>query len=101
MKPTFGEFQENDGVVLQCPSCGGNFLHHERVEVFEREEDQDSGMHVLVADKKASFDTSLDGNPSKRRNGITIQFWCEQCSAKPTHTIAQHKGNTLFGFKNI
>jgi hypothetical protein len=40
------------------------------------------------------------GNPSQRRDGIAISFWCEQCGAGAkghpglTLTVAQEKGST-------
>lgn len=29
----------NEQGELLCPSCGGNYLHHERVTVYDRRED--------------------------------------------------------------
>jgi hypothetical protein len=34
------------------------------------------------------------GNPSSRRDGIAVRFWCEACKAKPELLIEQSKGNT-------
>ena len=36
MQPLFGQYDEGYGAELLCPDCGGNYLHHERVEVFVR-----------------------------------------------------------------
>lgn len=99
MQPKFNSPQNGYDSELLCPSCSGNHLHHERVEVFERGEDDDKGVHVSVEDGKALIDTSLTGNPSARRHGINIHFSCEGCSAKPVLTLAQHKGNTFVDFK--
>jgi len=38
MEPTFEQYIEGFGALLECPACGGNHLHHEMVDVFEREE---------------------------------------------------------------
>ena len=38
----------NNETELNCPSCGFNYLKHEKVEIFEREEDGDIGLHVSV-----------------------------------------------------
>lgn len=99
MQPQFNPLHNGDNSELLCPSCGGNYLHHELVEVFERAEDEDKGIRISVEDGRAKIDTSLTGNPSARRHGVSIHFSCEGCSAKPILTLAQHKGNTLVDFK--
>lgn len=95
MQPKFDQYHEGYGAELICPACGGNYLHHERVEVFDRGEDQEQGLHVSVNDAEVSIDTSLAGNPSARRHGLSIHFSCENCDAKPVLHVAQHKGNTF------
>jgi hypothetical protein len=87
-------YNEGFGAELLCPNCNGNYLHHDRVEVFEREEDAHSGLQVTVSGKEVTTRTSLTGNPSMRRHGVKIFFSCEFCDAIPVLTIAQHKGNT-------
>jgi len=99
MQPSFSVYHEGYGAELVCPSCGGNCLHHDRIDIFERGEDQDQGIHVLVAEGQGTFNTDLAGNPSARRDGLSIHFWCEDCSAKPVLTIAQHKCNAFVNFK--
>ncbi len=99
MIPKFVEYQEGYGAVIQCPSCGFNCLHHDRVEVFECREDATHGVHVIVADGKATFDTSLEGNPSRRRHGLKVSFWCEGCKATSVLSISQHKGYTYVDFE--
>lgn len=87
---------------LNCPGCGSDNLHHERVDVFERCEDAERGLHVTVSGidnpicspALVSIGDSLDGNPSARRQGLTIRFWCEQCDLRPVLSISQHKGTT-------
>lgn len=69
MVPIFGEYQEGFGSELKCPAFGSSNLHHERVEVFECGEDASNGVHIAVEGGKATFDTSLTGNPSARRHG--------------------------------
>jgi hypothetical protein len=99
MEPTFEQYVEEYGSVLECPSCRGNYLRHGRVEIFERVEDSDSGIHVSVSDGAVTVDTDLLGNPSSRRHGLCIHFICEQCSATLELTVAQHKGNTWVDFR--
>lgn len=83
------------GAQLQCPSCGSSYLTHQRVEVFERKEDNNRGLHVTVIGELVQTDTLMEGNPSRRRHGIAIHFVCEGGSAQPVLTIAQHKGYTF------
>lgn len=93
------KFNMDEGKELVCPSCGFHCLHHDKVEVFECTEDASHGVHVTVCDNKATMDTSLEGNPSPRRHGLSIHFWCEGCDAKPVLSIHQHKGSTYMSFE--
>ena len=94
MKPRIGEYS-GLGWTLECPSCGGEYLHHDRLEVFECGEDAEHGTHVVVENGRAVMDSNLTGNPSKRRHGLRIQFWCEMCDDRLEFTLVQHKGNTF------
>jgi hypothetical protein len=40
------------------------------------------------------------GNPSSRRNGVVIRFWCEDCDVISELTLEQHKGNTLLRWRS-
>jgi hypothetical protein len=95
MKLKFGQYYNDYGAELLCPRCSYNYLHHSEVDVFERNEDATTGLHVHIVSEKVSTDTSLQGNPSIRRNGLSIGLWCESCRAKLILTLAQHKGVTL------
>jgi len=81
--------------ILLCPRCGGDYLHHREVEVFERREDEDQGLHILVEGKMVKVDTVLLGNPSSRRNGLRVWFYCENCQCLPIMVFEQHKGQTF------
>lgn len=94
MDPKFTPSHGHTPAVLLCPACGFNYLHHHRVEVFDRKEDEEKGVHVSVTHGKAVFDQDLSGNPSSRRDGVCIYFTCEGCPAETVLTIAQHKGET-------
>ena len=98
MQPTFNPPEGGYGAELLCPNCSGNYQHHDRIEVFERSEDQDTGVHVVVENGSVTIDQNLAGNPSARRHGLAIYFWCELCSTKSVMTISQHKGNTYVDF---
>ncbi len=99
MELAFEQYEDGFGSVLECPSCNGSYLYHGKVEIFERAPDSDAGIHVSVADGTHFVDNDLTGNPSDRRHGLCIHFTCENCSAQPILTIAQHKGNTWVDFK--
>ncbi|MCR5874394.1 hypothetical protein LRS10_09585 [Phenylobacterium sp. J426] len=86
---------------LLCPRCGGGNLHHEIVRVFDRHEDEHQttvtqvrGSETIVSHQPSEG----SGNPSSRRHGLTISFFCEACSRGQGDdvvlTIAQHKGAT-------
>jgi hypothetical protein len=76
---------------------GCNNLHQTSVEIFDRQEDQKTGLHVVARrGKQLLVDEDMSNNPSSRRQGLKINFICECCEAK-VHTlnIVQHKGSTL------
>ena len=98
MEPKFNAPQGGYDAELLCPSCGGNFLHHERVEVFERAEDQKEGLHISISEGAIAIDTNIKGNPSIRRQGLSIYFRCEECSATSIFKVQQHKGSTFVDF---
>ena len=87
--------------LLLCPSCGNPNLHSENVTTFYRREDDEICL-VTESDIKGPSSMSINrvapDNPSMRRHGITISFWCEHC--RPARDglvhlkIAQHKGTS-------
>jgi hypothetical protein len=86
--------------ALLCPACGDNHLHHILVIAFERDS-EDAPTRVIVVQQDSSVRDvgELGKNPSSRRNGIAIRFWCENCDALAELTLAQHKGATLVGWR--
>ncbi len=40
-------------------------------------------------------------NCSMRRQGVSVVFDCEMCSARPVLDIAQHKGTTLVRWRRL
>ncbi|MNE47840.1 hypothetical protein D3C80_1422660 [compost metagenome] len=92
---------------LICPRCGGDYLAHGRVDVFNRGEDARTLTHIRVDGAQASVRlVSSDEvpNPSRRRWGLSIRFDCEACSSGDPGdvielTIAQHKGQTEIGWR--
>jgi hypothetical protein len=89
-----------DGTHLRCARCGGEYLHHVKVEVFEGREDAAKGVHLSIDGGCVKVDDDLAGNPSSRRHGLTIHLTCEFCAATNVLTIAQHKGLTLLEVAN-
>lgn len=89
-----------DGQLI-CPSCGEVWLHQYRVETFHRsEEDAKTGIHVAVEwmTVTVASHATMNANPSTRRHGMLIAFFCELCSEAETLplvlAIVQHKGIT-------
>ena len=96
---------------LDCPACGGNYLHHEGVRYYNRSEDDERGdlvsLRKIITDDEWSFDVSHQTNvlmkncPSPRRDGMEILFNCEQCPAISSLAIYQHKGQTYIEWHQI
>ena len=92
---------------LLCPRCGADNLHHLGVTVFDRAEDAASVVRSHVSGSKVAVEivgSIVAENPSRRRDGLAIQFQCEQCGGdEPDNlielTIAQHKGSTEIGWR--
>lgn len=92
-------------VALRCPACRGTNMHHNQVDVFVRQEGASDGMRVDVFTKDLPSDVpapedlikvsgNMFGNPSERRGGVSIYFWCEDCRTRSVLRFAQHKGET-------
>ena len=83
--------------VLLCPHCGGDYLRHQQIDVFNRaREDSADGLAITI--RGCAEQTSTDaqeGNPSHRRDGMRIMFLCEGCDQMSHLTIVQHKGQTF------
>jgi len=85
----------NNNDELLCPVCGFHFIHHGRIEIFNRaKEDAHSGICAKIDEISCLVGTSMEGNPSNRRNGIRINLEGE-CGHKVDIIISQHKGQTL------
>jgi hypothetical protein len=88
------------GMHMHCPACGHDYTHQTRIEVHCRQDDASDapGQRVIVDGVKVHIDRDMTNNPSYRRDGIRIYFWCELCgSDRPfSVTIVQHKGRTFF-----
>ena len=107
----------DDGDCLDvCPHCGGNYLHQSHVSIFNPdgytlEWDEKTKTYENKARTRVTHvmeDNTITtarvppehtNNPSRDRNGMLIEFWCEGCEEKPTLAIFQHKGMTYLGWK--
>ena len=89
-----------DTDTLACPYCKDDFLHHGRVAVFHDPHGEDGKRiiknRVMGRDVVSEVvDRRQSRNPSNRRDGVGIFFWCEGCGQHSELTFAQHKGQTL------
>jgi hypothetical protein len=91
-----------DDGVLCCPSCGGRNLHHAYVSSYDRScEDAALNMLTIVrAGCLVQAPCPTKQNPSSRRSGVAIGFWCENCPEKCELTVAQHKGESAVEWRN-
>jgi hypothetical protein len=72
------------------PGCGGWNLHHMRVFAYDRREDDERVLRTTIDGNGAELEWRANdhSNPSSRRDGIVIEFWCENCDCDPELTIA-------------
>lgn len=88
--------------LLLCQNCGSDYLHHWSIDVWNRTtEDATDGMHISVAKQRIAIDTEMEGNPSPRRDGVAIRFYCENCDVLSVLHIGQHKGQTFFEMRKV
>jgi transcription elongation factor Elf1 len=95
------EYSKWSDTAINCPHCGEMNLHQIKTEVFDRDtEDAPIGRHVFL-DKRIHIDQNMANNPSGRRDGLRIYFFCEHCSEGDFEQVAcvlniyQHKGSTF------
>ena len=89
-----------DGLI--CPKCGCDNLHQNEVSVFWRKQ-EDSAECASIGSSVLQTNYFVDPgrNPSPRRDGLLIKFYCEQCDADPELAIYQHKGTTYIKWHTI
>jgi predicted nucleic-acid-binding Zn-ribbon protein len=80
--------------TLLCPECGNDNLHHEKVNIHNRKNEDEEGITISVNRQEVSITPNKDDFLG-RRNDLTITFTCEHCPATPTLTLKQHKGYSL------
>ena len=85
-------------IVLYCPNCGDEYLHHGVIEVLSRAKEDGDGVRTVVAqDGSTAFDGLPANSPlwSGRRDEIRFEVGCECCGGRSEVLIMQHKGRTL------
>ena len=91
------------GWTLLCPCCGGDYLHHVGVVVYDRPREDAPSYETRIAtgqgcDGGFGGDVPARGNPSSRRHGVAIDFVCELCGESAELVIAQHKGQSYLAW---
>lgn len=92
------EIKIDEDNTLLCPRCDGGYLHHGNIEVYSRYEDAEQTLQTVVMNhqtKTALVASNTAINPSARRGGLRINFFCELCGEESDLTFAQHKGVTF------
>ena len=91
-----------DTAALECPVCNSLHMHQGAVEVFARKQEDDPSESFVVDGLTIKHGSGYH-NPSGRRNGLYINFECEECHLyEDSHyrgfpfklAIYQHKGIT-------
>lgn len=102
--------KDGEKSILHCPHCHSEFIHQQEVHVFNRiDEDlantrssmkncSGEPLEEILPDKPEPLPTPK--NPSKRRQGLSIDFCCESCHKLSRLLIAQHKGQTFLNWEN-
>lgn len=85
-------FTHSDSIT--CPQCGGAYLHHGEVVVYDRAGEDATTGSITSNETGQKKDAYMGRNQSPRRGGLTIKFDCEECDAEPILAIVQHKGST-------
>lgn len=98
MTKTTGSFFKNAPLV--CPNCGDEYLRHHSIQVYCRDkEGVEAGLVTEISSGATTIRRNMDGNPSKRGDGIVITFECETCDHKPKMVIVQQEGQTFFSME--
>lgn len=100
--PAWIEYHDDGkfGCLFRCPYCGGNYLSHALIYVFNRKsEDSVDGLAIEIAHQKIRLACGMESNPSPHRNAILAELWCEQCGETANLAIHQHKGQTFISLE--
>lgn len=86
--------------ALHCPTCNESYLHHDWIEIYSRSEDDEVTMVTMIARDQTlvrAVPSKETNNPSVRRDGMLIGFYCEHCPVDEHFYlgVSQHKGCTF------
>jgi hypothetical protein len=97
LAPVTVEHPDWTNQVLCCPNCGSSYLHHGVITIYSSNEDDFISRTTVDPNGDVSVSRTDDGsNPSRRRDGASIAFACEECDRDTMElTLSQHKGVTL------
>lgn len=85
---------------LICTNCGHDYLNFRNIEIFVREKEDDINCkHVVVNNQYVHVDSNISGNPSERRNGLTVRFNCENCRHITGLNVFEDKGQIFHLFE--
>lgn len=92
-------------LLCPAPGCNDHNLHQEAVRVEARPNEDGPGTIVQIDSTSMHVEAAKPDEFIGRRNGVMIDFWCENCSGPdehPIHTlvIVQHKGMTFVSWAN-
>lgn len=77
----------NEDDVLSCPKCKGDNLHHKKVEVYMRDdEDQPGTLTICDPVDKSVVVKRFAELTATRRDMILINFECEDCHMEPSQS---------------
>ena len=104
MKPEFAAEHSNGyELCLKCPVCKEAYTHQGEIEIFNRRtEDSKDGVHLRITNGTVKCGHSMEDNPSARRQGMRIRFYCESCDRDSfCMNITQHKGQTFLNVMSV
>lgn len=81
--------------ALRCPCCNNTNLNQVSLTAYWRKhEDSREGITTKSSANGVTTHSFVINSPSHRRNGLTIDFVCENCEGEPRLSIIQEKGTT-------
>lgn len=87
--------------LLACPECGETCgMHHYHVADHVRRR-EDGCTETFRSGVFPHVGEPLLGNPSSRRGGVAVRFYCECCPAVSELCLAQHKGATFVYWRRV
>jgi hypothetical protein len=87
---------------LLCPWCEDVHLTRNKVEIFERNEGEESSMHVKFNKGKVKIGESVNIIPHSKDQGVMwIQFYCSSCGKKSQLSFESYKGRTMMQLSKV